>query len=194
MAGLAFRRKRATRLILAVAVVSVLVVGGGTAAATVIFQDHYSGTYDFTTDECGYDLDVTSEFHGQVVLRVEKGGQAFLVKDKFWYRDVVTNPATGKHFVQYGNGLFHDIKATLVEGTVWEFVSVEAGQPFTIEDSDGNVIVRDRGVIRHTILFDTLGDGQPGGIFLGETDAAVHGPHPGFADGYWCAVAAQLTG
>jgi hypothetical protein len=49
-------------------------------------------------------------------------------------------------------------------------------------------------VIRHTILFDTLGDGQPGGIFLGETDAAVHGPHPGFADGYWCAVAAQLTG
>jgi len=45
-----------------------------------------------------------------------------------------------------------------------------------------DVIVRDRGVIRHTYLFDTLGHGEPGGEFIEETQTSVHGPHPGFAE------------
>jgi hypothetical protein len=72
---------------------------------------------------------------------------------------------------------------------------VDAGQPFVIEDAEGNVVVRDRGVVRHTYLFDTLGDGEPGGEFIGETQAAVHGPHSGFADDFpFCEIAAELTG
>ena len=89
-----------------------------------------------------------------------------MFKDVFHYREVWTNPDTGQWFVIRGHGLFREIRATQVEGTVYEFVAVEAGQPFVIEDAEGNVIVRDRGVIRHTILFDTLGDGQPGGEFI----------------------------
>jgi hypothetical protein len=49
-----------------------------------------------------------------------------------------------------------------------------------IEDSSGRVVVRDRGNIRHTALFDTLGDGEPGGIFIEETHTVVRGPHPAF--------------
>lgn len=168
---------------------------GRPAAATVIDQEHYSGTDSFSFDDCGFTLDVQIEFYGQRLFRVEAGGQAFLIKDKFWYREVLTNPDTGKWFVIRGNTLFHEIQGTQVSGTVYEFVAVEAGQPFVIEDAAGNVIVRDRGVIRHTTLFDTLGDSMPGGIFIEETESVVHGPHPGFADDFpFCEIAAELTG
>ena len=33
-------------------------------------------------------------------------------------------------------------------------------------------------MIRRTALFDTLGDGMPGGILLEETVTSVNGPHP----------------
>lgn len=172
-----------------------VLLGAATASATVIEQQHYSGTDSFSFDDCGFTLEGQSEFHGQYLLRVDKTGQAFLEHNKFWFREVITNPETGKWFVVSGNGLFHQIEATQVIGTIYEYVAIEAGHPFTIEDSAGKVIVRDRGVIRSTILFDTLGDSTPGGVFLGETDAVVHGPHPGFADDFsFCEIAAQLTG
>ena len=63
-----------------------------------------------------------------------------------------------------------------------------------IEDSSGHVVVRDRGMIRQTFLFDTLGDGVPGGEFLSDTSTVVHGPHPGFAPDFpFCQIAAELT-
>ena len=184
--------KRTAVLLMAFAAV---LLGAATASATVIEQQHYSGTDSFSFDDCGFTLEGQSEFHSQYLLRVDQTGQAFLEHNKFWFREVITNPETGKWFVVSGNGLFHQIEATQVSGTIYEYVAIEAGQPFTIEDSAGKVIVRDRGVIRSTILFDTLGDSTPGGIFLGETDTMLHGPHPGFADDFsFCEIAAQLTG
>lgn len=195
MAAPAFRNSRAKWLVPALAVMAVLAFGGPPAAATVIEQQHYSGTDSGSFDDCGFTLNNQVEFHGHYLLRVDKTGQAFLEHNKFWFREVITNPETGKWFVIRGNGLFHEIKATQVSGTIYEFVAVEAGQPFILEDSAGNIIVRDRGVIRHTYLFDTLGDSLPGGQFLEETDTVVHGPHPGFADDFpFCEIAAQLTG
>jgi hypothetical protein len=174
---------------------AVLLVASPVAGAKVIDQQHYSGTEVFTDDECGFDLDVVSTFSGQFRLRVDKGGQAFYVKDTFSYRDVVTNPATGNSFVVRGHGVFNEVKATLIAGDVYEFTAIEAGQPFVIEDAAGNVVVRDRGVIRHTARFDTLGDGQPGAELIeGSESATVHGPHPGFADDFpFCEIAAELT-
>jgi hypothetical protein len=195
MAVTAVRMSLVKTLVATVGVLALMAVVAGSAAATVIGQEHYSGTDSFSFDDCGFTLDVQSAFYGQVLLRVDKGGEAFLVKDKFWFRDVYTNRETKQWFVVRGNALFHEIKATQVSGTIYEFVAVEAGQPFVLEDSAGNIIVRDRGVIRHTALFDTLGDGQPGARFIAETDTDVHGPHPGFADDFpFCAIAAQLTG
>jgi len=172
-----------------------LAFGAGMAGATVIGQEHYSGSDSFSFDDCGFTLDVESEFHGQALLRIDAAGQAFFVNDKYWFRDVLTNADTGQRFVVRGNGLYHEIQATVVGGTIYEFVAIEAGQPFVIEDSAGNVVLRDRGVIRFTFLFDTLGDGTPGGVFIEETGAVVHGPHPGFADDFpFCEIAAELTG
>jgi hypothetical protein len=42
-------------------------------------------------------------------------------------------------------------------------------------------------------LFDTEGDGQPGGILLGEEVAGVSGPHPGL-DIDFCELASDLIG
>ena len=58
------------------------------------------------------------------------------------------------------------------------FRSVNAGQLFTARDSAGNVIFRDRGAVVETILFDTLGDGEPGGEFIDVLDTTFHGKFP----------------
>jgi hypothetical protein len=161
----------------------------------VIGQQHYSFTDTFSFDDCGFTIDGVENAEGVMHFRVAKGGEAFLVSDNYSFRDVLTNRATGKWFVIRGNGLFHETAATHVSGNVYEFVAIEAGQPFVMEDSAGNVVVRDRGVIRQSYLFDTLGDGTPGGVRLEDTGVSVHGPHPGFADDFpFCELAADLTG
>jgi hypothetical protein len=107
------------------------------------------------------------------------------------YRDVITTP---EWFVVRGNALFHEVKATLVEGTIYEFDAIVAGQPFVIEDSTVNVVARDRGVLRYTALSDTLGDGMPEGELLEET-IEVREPHPSFDEDFpFCEIAAELTG
>jgi hypothetical protein len=179
----------------ALAAIAVLAFGAGPAAATVVEEFFYSDTDSSSFKDCGFRLDVESEFSGHFILREHKDGQAFPFIDNYEYRDVVTNPKTGEWFVVRGNALFSEIKATHVSGNIYEFDAIEAGQPFVIEDSAGNVVVRDRGVIRFTYLFDTLGDGQPGGVFGEETHVSVHGPHPGFAEDFpFCEIAAELTG
>lgn len=169
-----------------------LAFGVGRAAATVIEQHHYSGTESFTVDECGFTLQGQVEFSGQLLLRAERTGQLFLAKDTFSFRTVLTNPETGRWFVLHGQGVYHDIQATHVSGTVYEVVAIEAGQPFVIEDSEGNVILRDRGVGRTTYLFDTLGDGRPSGYTVAVIDVVTRGPHPSF-DADFCEIAAELT-
>src|ERR687891_27785 len=99
----------------------------------------------------------------------------------------------GEWFLVRGDGVFNETKATRIEGNIFEFVSVEAGQPFVVEDSDGNVIIRDRGVIRRRILFDTEGDDVPGGIDIEFLSAEVHGPHPGFFTDF-CDIVNDLIG
>jgi hypothetical protein len=164
------------------------------ASAKVIGQQHFSDSYSFSYDDCGFPVDVTGQVSGHDLLRVLPGGQAFLDINQQTFREVHTNVETGKWFVVRGNSLYHEIHGTQVDGNIYEFTSIEAGQPFVIEDSSGHVVSRDRGVIRETYLFDTLGDGVPGGEFLGDVSIVVHGPHPGFADDFpFCQIAAELT-
>src|SRR5687767_3041623 len=97
----AYRRLKRFKVVglTTLAVVALLVFAAGPAAGTVIGQEHYSGTDSFSFDDCGFTIDVESEFSGHVLFRVDKGGEAFLVKDTFSYRDVLTNRETGEWFV-----------------------------------------------------------------------------------------------
>jgi hypothetical protein len=179
-------------VVLAVALLALL---AGPAAGTVVDRGHYSGTYSDSFDDCGFTLEVEGTFSGQFTVRADRDGEAFYARDTGSFREVLTNAETREWFVVRGHRVFNEIKATLVSGTVYEFEQIEAGQPFVIEDSAGNVVVRDRGVIRFGALFDTLGDGVPGVVFLEATFELVHGPHPGFAEDFpFCEIAAELTG
>ena len=163
--------------------------------ATVVERGHYADTFAFSYDDCGPSVDVEGEFSG--VYRIRQGKNqnetAFFLMDNFSYREVHTNVDTGEWFLIRGDGLFNETKATRIEGNIFEFVSVEAGQPFVVENSDGDVIIRDRGAIRRRILFDTEGDDVPGGIFIEFLSAEVHGPHPGFFIDF-CDIVNDLIG
>src|SRR5262245_11682520 len=183
-----------SRLFASMCTAAALVVAGRPGAgAPRVEREHYSGTDEFAIEDCEFPLSVVGTFSGHFRVKATKGGQAFLALDNYRYRDVVTNPETGKWFVIRANGVFHEIKATLVEGNVYEFEQHDAGQPFVVEDSDGHVVLRDRGVAIFTVVFDTLGDGMPGGEFIEEIDVSLRGPHPGF-DADLCEIAAELTG
>lgn len=80
-------------------------------------------------------------------------------------------------------------------GDIYAFATIEARQSFVVRGGEGNVVLRDRGVIRRRVLFDTLGDGTPGGIVVDEEVIRVDGPHPGFdlSEPDFCAMVEELV-
>ena len=101
-----------------------VMVGGPAAGAKVVEREHYSGTEQFTADECGFTFDAVTDFRGNYVLRETKDPEAFLVRDTFSFRAVWTNTETGKWFVIRAHAVFNEIKATHLEGTIYEFKAV----------------------------------------------------------------------
>jgi hypothetical protein len=183
--------------VLGVAVLMALAVTP--ARATVAERGTFSGSEFGVADNiCGIDVVRDSTFSGSFRDRVDKAsdGQAFLERFNLQYRDVFTNPLNDRSMSIEGKALSNELKATQVAGNVYAFVTIEAGQPFVVRDGDGNVVLRDRGVIRRRVLFDTLGDSTPGGVFLDEEILSVSGPHPGFdqTEAEFCAMVESLIG
>ena len=166
------------------------------AQATVRDHEHYSfsDSEDFT--ECGLSIHSTFTASGNARVRVGKHDldTAFFGLDNYEYSDMWTNTANGRSLTIWGNGILRDVSATHVSGSIFQFTTVESGRPFNISDENGRIVVRDRGAIRQTYLFDTEGDDTPGGIFLEQLEERVSGPHPGFfmTDDEFCAVVTRL--
>ena len=178
--------------------IAATVVSSATAAqATVVDSGHFAGSESGVPDEiCGISAVRDSTFSGTFRIRQGKGAddQAFFLRQNFRFADTFTNPDNGQSVTIEGHSLYNEVKATRVEGNVFEFATIEAGQPFAILDSAGNVLVRDRGVIRRMVLFDTLGDSAPGGVTLDEQIVRVSGPHAGLDDASNCAIVTSLIG
>jgi hypothetical protein len=187
------RLRRAT----SVAAASLLVL---TLAAPVLAKPLDSGTFSGTDSgtECGtYAREST--FSGWFMIKdatPATNGQFFYFENRVEYADVITNPETGAFFTVTGNSLFKESQARLVEGSVFTYKTIEAGQPFVVTDMTGQVVLRDVGLIEVSYLFDSLGDGAPGGALLEEPQLVrVAGPHPGFEDTFdFCLLADQLIG
>ena len=188
------RRRKRGALVVSVAA-ALLAIGAGPALGTVVDRGHYADTETSSFVDCGgITFDDVSTFSGQFRMKATKDPEAFLLRDTYQFRDVITNRATKKWFVLRGIVNFHEIAYRHISGTIYEFTANESGQPFVIEDSSGRVVVRDRGNLRHTAWFDTRGDGQPGADFIVEIHTAVHGPHPAFDDpDTFCNAAISLT-
>lgn len=171
-------------------------VGADAVEATIFERFEYSETFEASFPLCGIPVDYVDEFSGKGHIRQGKGRQAgaFFLQDNYSGVETFTNPVNGKFFTVSHDGIFKEIKATPVGDGVFEFVDHEAGQPFVVRDMDGNVLLRDRGLISFTYLFDTGGDALPGGEFIELLDVRVSGPHPGFflEDGDECPAVVEL--
>jgi hypothetical protein len=185
-------RHRARRTLATAAALTA--VAAAPAPATVVEKGRLvDEPYGFAYD-CGFPVEVTGVASGNFRLREGSGDDAtaFFSLDRISFREIHTNPQTGEWFSVSGRFANNEVGATRVEGSLFEFRIIKAGQVAVIEDSDGNLVSRDRGVVRSTILFDTGGDQEPGGDFIDVVDLQLAGPHPTFDKR--CDVATDLIG
>lgn len=174
--------------------VALTTVAVAAAPASVIEKGRIvDGSYGFAYD-CGFPVEVTGIASGNFRLREGTGDDAtaFFSLDRISFREVHTNALTGEWFSVSGHFANNDVSATRIEGSLFEFRTIKAGPVAVIQDSEGNLVSRDRGVLRRTILFDTRGDQEPGGEFVGLVALDLAGPHPTFDR--LCGVATELTG
>ena len=145
----------------------------------------YSGSEVLPTfDDCGPTVSHTAVYSGRFMIRTGKGDLdgAFFVHDVFSYTETYTNITEGsehKWFTVSGSYLTQDVRATHIDGTIFQFVSHQVGQPSVVRNMDGQVVLRDRGAITTTYVFDT-GSPGPGGIRGEDISVRISGPHPGF--------------
>ena len=147
------------------------------------------------TEDCGFPVEVTGSRSDLFMIREGKNADAgaFPVLNRSTFSETWTNADTGEWFVIRGHVTFNEVNATRVDGAIFEFRAVEAGQPFVVEDSGGDVVARNRGSVHVTYLFDTQGDDEPGGEWVADVDFRIAGPHPSiFLDP--CEYAAELIG
>src|SRR5688572_21148149 len=144
-------RRLRTRRFRALAVIGSMLIAmtlvAGSASATIIERERFTNPYEFTAWDCGYPMQVVGEDSHLIIGRADKklDGNA-LFTDNFEFRETWT-AADGRWFTLSGNGVFKDIKARSLGGSLYEFTFHEVGQPFVITDSSGRVVSRDRGNI-----------------------------------------------
>lgn len=178
------------------AVVAALAAMAVPAQAAVQDHEHYSDAFSDDFSSCGFSIHLDGVASGNARNRVGKGDldTAYFGLDNYEFTVKFTNTANGRFFTEWGNGIIRDVSATRISGSIFQFTTVESGRPYNLSDASGNVLVRDRGSIRDTYLFDTGGDHTPGGQFLELIEERVSGPHPRFfmSDEEFCALVTPL--
>lgn len=171
--------RQPTRVLTVVAALALMIVAAASAGATIVESDRYEFSFSDSYADCGFDVAVEAAVSGHFRIRAGKGGTdtAFFLRDNFSYGETHTNVVTGESLTIEGHGVFNEVRARHVEGNVFEFTSIEAGQPFVVSDSAGTVVLRDRGMVQSRVLFDTGGDDVPGGEVL-DVQTELRGPHP----------------
>jgi hypothetical protein len=186
------RTRRLLGLLLGVAVAAVAVVPAAQGAIFERFR-FVDEPYSFEDEICGIEVQIDGTVTGAGRIRTGTGKRAtaFFEHVNFAYSETWT-AATGEFVTVTGNANSNEVKAVPLGGNLFRFTAITAGQPFRLFDSQGNLLLRDRGVIRFNFVFDTLGDATPGGDIVEELDPIVRGPHPGFFDETLCPVLVPL--
>ena len=126
---------------------------------------------------------------GHFRTRVGKGktDTAFFINNNYSYHRTThpTNAPTpgARPLTATGNGVFNEIKATRVEGNIFEFEAVEAGEILRMYDSAGNLVpARHEAPSTVHALFDTGGDDVPGAKFIEDSAPTCTARTPGSTD------------
>jgi hypothetical protein len=176
--------------------IAALAVAPGAQGAIFDRMRFVDAPYAFEEEICGIKVQIDGTVSGHSKVRTGKGdvATAFFEHTNAAYSETWT-AANGRSVTVTGNANFNEVKAVPLGGSVFRFTQVEAGQAFRLYDAQGNLLMRDRGAIRFTVDFDTLGDATPGGILIAELEPSVRGPHPSFYDETLCPVLVpQLAG
>lgn len=183
--------RRRLGLLLAAVVAGLVVVPA--AQGTIFERFRVVDEYSFEAEICGIDVQIEGTATVAGRIRTGKGelATAFFEHVNVDFSETWT-AANGRFVTVTGNLLFNEVKAEPLGDNLFRFTAVTAGQPFQLYDSDGNLVLRDRGVIRFSFIFDTLGDATPGGVVIEEFEPSVRGPHPGFFDETLCPVLVPL--
>jgi hypothetical protein len=160
-------------------------------------QGTTGGPYSSVDRDCGFRFRVEGRSRERFVTYSVPGsaGQAFLSHRWYSYRQVMTNPATGRTMVISGRASIREVEATHVEGNRWQLITVESGRPFVVRDSRGRVVLADGGLLVTRSVQDTFGDGRPSSEELEREAVSAFGHFPSLADGFdHCALVSRLIG
>ena len=176
----------------------VLIAGALPARAEVINHQRFADSFSDDDQLCGIPVHIDGEESGFFHQRVGTGDldTLFFAHINVRTTETITNPANDKFLVIESHAAIQQTKATRVEGTIFQVSDVTAGQPFVLRDMTGAIVLHNRGAIRGTILFDTLGDDTPGGVVLDVISVRISGPHPELEmdDDAFCATVQDLIG
>src|SRR5690349_20558458 len=184
------RRSSRTRRLLGLfaAALILMTLTAGSASATVGDRERvFNSPYQFTAWDCGYPMQVQGlDTHFIHVRQDPRNPDNTFFTINYSWRETWT-AADGRSFGLSGNGMFKNVQAKRLGGSLYSFTDHETGQPFVITNSSGKVVSRDRGNVTSSYTFD-FGTGEF--IFLGNQ---LHGPHPMFGFDL-CKAVAPLTG
>lgn len=153
-----------------------------------------------------------SAFHGQDLIKPVPGStEAFFGHTNYSFRAEHVNLANGETFSVKIEGIFKERTAELLDaeapfdfptprdeegglipivGPVYEFTAIEVAHVMVWDDS-GRLVYNERGRILWEAVFDTRGDGQPGGVLISEAEPVIlSGSLPFFE---FCDMALDLT-
>ena len=185
-------------LALTVAMISTFVLSSPADAAPLergTFDD--SGSYTF--DDCGFAVAVDERFVGWYPIgqgTKQTNGEFFRVHQKTAYSGTFTNVETGDYFTSAWHVNLREMPARIVDenGPIVTYQTKESGVWDTIRDSTGTVRYRSTGNLVFRYVFDTGGDGAPGGgEFISEEFVRTSGNWQTF-DADFCAIVDELIG
>lgn len=160
---------------------------------------HYAWRDAFSYSDCGFQVNGTAWGSGMFKLKAGTAGDPTpRLTDNYENHAITTNPANGKWFREDGQGMYKDLRITNVSGTIYTFVAIETGRPYTLTDQDGNKVYFDRGNLVRQFTVDTKGDDNlDNDEFVDGSFSIIadHGSHDGFNIADWCAdVVVPLLG
>jgi hypothetical protein len=185
------------------AIAAVLAAAWAVPAQAEIYENtRESGSFSEEFEECGKQLRADVTYSAKSITRTGKHDldTAFFGHFQVDGVETITNLANGRFYTIEHHSMAKDTKAVPQGGTLFIFDTIEVGQPFTVRDMSGEIVLRERGQLRWTYLFDTLGndgpDGTPvpGGETLEDLAVKIAGPHAAFemTEEEWCAFQDDL--
>jgi hypothetical protein len=126
----------------------------------------------------------------------QTGGEYFRVHQQTSFTGTFTNEATGDFFTATWKTNLMELPARIVDenGPVVTYRTHESGVWDVIRDSSGKVRYRSTGNVVFQYVFDTGGDGAPGGgTFLNEEFIRTSGNFQTF-DADFCDIVTELIG